>query len=139
MPRTATALDRPDTRFGLELKDVTDLVREAEFTRFREVVDQGGIVKAINGPGLARLSRKELDELISLAGVYGARGLAWVKLQSQGWQSPLAKYFPEASRPPSRARLEANEGDLLLLSLMSPPWPAPPWGRSGSTWPNGKG
>jgi len=46
-------LDRPDTRFGLELKDVTDLVREAEFTRFREVVDQGGIVKAINGPGLA--------------------------------------------------------------------------------------
>jgi aspartyl-tRNA synthetase len=108
-------LDRPDTRFGLELKDVTDLVREAEFARFRDVVDQGGIVKAINGPGLARLSRKELDELIALAGVYGARGLAWVKLQSQGWQSPLAKYFPAGVKAAIEARLEAKEGDLLLF------------------------
>ena len=96
-------LDRPDTRFGLELADVTDLVRETEFTRFREVVDQGGIVKAVNGPGLSKLSRKELDELIDLAGVYGARGLAWVKLQSQGWQSPLAKYFPAGAQGRDRA------------------------------------
>ncbi len=108
-------LDRPDTRFGLELKDVTDLVGEADFTRFREVVDQGGIVKAINGPGLARLPRKALDELIALAGVYGARGLAWVKLQSQGWQSPLAKYFPAGVKAAIEARLEAKEGDLLLF------------------------
>ena len=82
-------LDRPDPRFGLELKEVTDLIRESEFRAFRQVVDQGGIVKAINGPGLSKLSRKELDDLIDLAGVYGARGLAWVKLQSQGWQSPM--------------------------------------------------
>ncbi len=108
-------LDRPDTRFGLELKDVTDLVRQVEFARFREVVDQGGIVKAINGPGLNKLSRKELDELIDLAGVYGARGLAWVKLQSQGWQSPLAKYFPAEIKAAIEARLEAKEGDLLLF------------------------
>ena len=108
-------LDRPDTRFGLELHDVTDLMREAEFTRFREVVDQGGIVKAINGPGLAKLPRKALDELIALAGVYGARGLAWVKLQSQGWQSPLAKYFPAEVKAAIERRLEAKEGDLLLF------------------------
>ena len=76
-------LDRPDPRFGLELKDITDLVKGPEFRQFREVVDQGGIVKALCGPGLAKLSRKELDELIDLAGVYGARGLAWVKVQSQ--------------------------------------------------------
>jgi len=113
-------LDRPDTRFGLELKDVTDLVREAEFTRFREVVDQGGIVKAVNGPGLSRLTRKELDELIDLAGVYGARGLAWVKLQSQGWQSPLAKYFPAGVKAAIEARLTAREGDLLLFVADAP-------------------
>ena len=108
-------LDRPDTRFGLELKDVTDLVREAEFRQFREVVDQGGIVKALGGPGLGKLSRKELDELIDLAGVYGARGLAWVKLQSQGWQSPLAKYFPAGIKAAISDRLAAREGDLILF------------------------
>ncbi len=133
-------LDRPDTRFGLELKDVTDLVREAEFTRFREVVDQGGVVKAINGPGLAKLTRKDLDGLIDLAGVYGARGLAWVKLQSQGWQSPLAKYFPAEVK----AAIEAPPGSQRrrpapLCCRCPHRWPAPPWGRSGSIWPNGKG
>jgi len=113
-------LDRPDTRFGLELADVTDLVREAEFRQFREVVDQGGIVKALNGPGLSRLSRKELDELIDLAGVYGARGLAWVKLQSQGWQSPLAKFFPDGVKTALNERLKAREGDLLLFVADNP-------------------
>jgi aspartyl-tRNA synthetase len=109
-------LDRPDTRFGLELKDVTDLVMESEFRQFREVVDQGGIVKAINGRGLAKLSRKDLDGLIDLAGVYGARGLAWVKLQSQrAWQSPLAKFFPDHLKAAINGRLVAEEGDLLLF------------------------
>jgi aspartyl-tRNA synthetase len=68
-------VDRPDPRFGLELQTVTDLIKESEFRAFREVVEQGGIVKALCGPGLSRLSRKELDDLIDLAGVYGAR--AW--------------------------------------------------------------
>lgn len=108
-------LDRPEVRFGMELKDVTDLAREAEFRQFREVVEQGGIVKALCGEGLARLSRKELDDLVDLAGVYGARGLAWVKVQSQGWQSPLAKYFPDGLKEAINDRLQAKEGDLLLF------------------------
>jgi aspartyl-tRNA synthetase len=109
-------LDRPDTRFGLELKDITDLVEESEFRQFRDVVDQGGIVKAINGPGLSRLSRKDLDGLIDLAGVYGARGLAWVKIQNDGvWQSPLAKFFPPGAKAAINGRLQAEEGDLLLF------------------------
>ncbi len=108
-------LDRPDLRFGLELRDLTDLVQETQFRQFREVVDQGGVVKALNGPGLSRLSRKELDELIDLAGVYGARGLAWVKIQKDGWQSPLAKYFPEPVKDAINQRLAAREGDLILL------------------------
>jgi aspartyl-tRNA synthetase len=109
-------LDRPDTRFGLELKDITDLVQGTEFRQFKEVVDQGGVVKALNGPGLSKLSRKDLDGLIDLAGVYGARGLAWVKLQNDGaWQSPLAKYFPAGAKAAINGRLEAEEGDLLLF------------------------
>jgi aspartyl-tRNA synthetase len=114
-------LDRPDPRFGLELKDVTDLVQETEFRQFKEVVDQGGIVKALCGPGLARLTRKELDELIDLAGVYGARGLAWVKVQASGWQSPLAKFFPEAVKAAVGERLGAKTGDLMIFIADAPP------------------
>ncbi|MGO9621781.1 MAG: aspartate--tRNA ligase [Desulfobaccales bacterium] len=113
-------LDRPDLRFGLELQDLTDLMRDTQFRQFREVVEQGGVVKALNGPGLARLSRKELDELIDLAGVYGARGLAWVKIQKDGWQSPLAKYFPESVKDAVNRRLAAREGDLILLVADAP-------------------
>ncbi len=113
-------LDRPDLRFGLELRDLTDLVQETQFRQFREVVDQGGVVKALNGPGLSRLSRKELDELIDLAGVYGARGLAWIKIQKDGWQSPLAKYFPEPVKDAINQRLAAREGDLILLVADAP-------------------
>ena len=107
-------LDRPDPRFGLELKEVTDLIKESEFRQFREVVDQGGIVKAMNGPGLSKLSRKELDDLTGLVGVYGARGLAWVKLTPE-WQSPIAKFFPVGLKTALNDRLEAKEGDLLLF------------------------
>jgi aspartyl-tRNA synthetase len=109
-------LDRPDPRFGLELKDITDLAKASEFRQFREVVDQGGIVKCLCGPGLAKLSRKELDDLIDLAGVYGARGMAWVKLQANGdWQSPLAKFFPASVKAAVNEHLDAREGDLLLF------------------------
>ena len=101
-------LDRPDLRFGLGLRDLTDLMKDTEFRQFREVVDQGGVVKALKGPGLAKMTRKELDELIDLAGVYGARGLAWVKVQKDGWQSPLAKYFPEAVKAAINERLAAQ-------------------------------
>ncbi|MBM4273072.1 MAG: aspartate--tRNA ligase [Deltaproteobacteria bacterium] len=109
-------LDRPDPRFGLELKEITDLARASEFRQFKEVVDQGGIVKCLCGPGLAKLSRKELDDLIDLAGVYGARGMAWVKIQAGGsWQSPLAKFFPDKVKTALNERLDAKEGDLLLF------------------------
>jgi aspartyl-tRNA synthetase len=113
-------LDRPDLRFGLGLRDLTDLMKDTEFRQFREVVDQGGVVKALKGPGLAKMTRKELDELIDLAGVYGARGLAWVKVQKDGWQSPLAKYFPEAVKAAINERLAAQEGDLILFVADTP-------------------
>jgi aspartyl-tRNA synthetase len=113
-------LDRPEMRFGLELNDITDLVKEAEFRTFREVVEQGGIVKALCGKGLVKLSRKDLDDLVDLAGVYGAQGLAWVKVQAQGWQSPLAKYFSAGMKAAIQQRLGAQEGDLLLFVADTP-------------------
>jgi aspartyl-tRNA synthetase len=108
-------LDRPDMRFGLELTEVTHIVKESDFRTFREVVDQGNMVKALCAPGLARLSRKELDDLTDFAGVYGAKGLAWVKLLSNGWQSPLAKYFSEGMKNALTEHLGAREGDIFFF------------------------
>jgi len=114
-------VDSPDRRFGLELAEVTDIVGQAEFRQFAEVVAQGGIVKAIRGPGLARLTRKELDELTDFVGIYGAQGLAWIKLTESGWQSPLAKYFTSGQQEALNQRLDAGVGDLLMFVADLPP------------------
>jgi aspartyl-tRNA synthetase len=108
-------LDRPDMRFGLELSEVTNIVKESDFRMFREVVDQGGMVKALCAPGLARLSRKELVDLTDFAGIYGAKGLAWVKLTNNGWQSPLAKFFPDGVKNTLTEHLGAREGDIFFF------------------------
>jgi len=108
-------VDRPDRRFGLELVEVTDLVAGTEFRTFAEVAAQGGMVKAINGKGLARLTRKEIDELTAFVGIYGAKGLAWIKLTPSGWQSPLAKFFTPSQQDALNTRLQAQEGDLLMF------------------------
>ncbi len=114
-------LDRPDMRFGLELSEITELARESEFRAFRDVIEAGGIVKALRAPGLAQKSRKDLDDLVGVAGVYGARGLAWVKIQDAGgWQSPLAKYFSPGLQGFINDRLGAEAGDLLLFIADQP-------------------
>ncbi|MGQ9920681.1 MAG: aspartate--tRNA ligase [Desulfobacca sp.] len=113
-------VDRPDRRFGLELVDVTDLVAGTEFRTFAEVAAQGGMVKAINGKGLARLTRKEIDELTAFVGIYGAKGLAWIKLTPSGWQSPLAKFFTPGQQAALNDRLQAQEGDLLMFVADTP-------------------
>ncbi|MCL6621691.1 MAG: aspartate--tRNA ligase [Syntrophobacterales bacterium] len=113
-------LDRPDVRFGLELTTVTDLVTESDFQAMKEAIGRGGIATALCAPGLASLSRRELDGLVDLAGVYGAQGLAWVKVTDQGWQSPLAKYFPDGLKEKVNRRLKARVGDLLLFVADEP-------------------
>ncbi len=113
-------LDRPDMRFQLELQEFTKFAQASEFDKFRERIDEGGIVKILRCPEMARLSRKELDDLIDFAGVYGARGMAWVKIQENGWQSPLAKYFPEGLKAQIHKTFKLQEGDLLLFVADSP-------------------
>jgi aspartyl-tRNA synthetase len=107
--------DKPDIRFGLELKEISDLVKESRFDIFREVIGKGGIVKGTTVKGGVSLSRSEVDNLVSFAQGYGAEGLSWVKLVSKGWQSPIAKFFEESLRSAIAERMGAGEGDLMLF------------------------
>ncbi|MGD8251382.1 MAG: aspartate--tRNA ligase, partial [Desulfobacterales bacterium] len=89
-------LDKPDTRFGLELIDVSAIVGESNFKVFASAVEKGGIVKALNAKGCAGFSRKDIDDLTDFVAVYRAKGMAWIKIKPDGeWQSPIAKFFTE--------------------------------------------
>jgi aspartyl-tRNA synthetase len=106
--------DKPDLRFGLELKDMADLASKGSFKVFLDAIKSGGRVKAINGKGMAGLSRKEIDMLTEEAQSFGAKGLAWIKIKV-GFESPIAKFFPEDVLRQMAERLEASEGDLMLF------------------------
>ena len=108
-------IDKPDIRFGMELVDVTDIASESQFRVFREVVEDGGIVKGICAPGYASASRKEMDELTEFAGIYGAKGLAWFKVTEKGISSPIKKFFSEGELEQLGTRLSASVGDTLLF------------------------
>lgn len=107
--------DKPDTRFGMELKDISDVAAGCEFKVFSEAVRLGGCVKGINASGCAGFSRKEIDELTSLAASYGARGLAYLAVTGDGVKSPIAKFFSPGELELIINRLEARQGDLLLF------------------------
>jgi aspartyl-tRNA synthetase len=106
--------DRPDLRFGLELVDLGDALRETEFKVFRSVLEGGGAIRGINA-GRREMPRSELDGLISRAQELGAKGLVWAFREGDGWRSPTAKFLSEAELAELNRRLEAEEGDLLLL------------------------
>ena len=108
--------DKPDTRFGLELVDVSEIVKDSDFKVFAGAVQNGGQVKAINVKGAAdKYSRKDIDALGEHAARYGAKGLAWVKAEADGLKGPIAKFFSEEDGQSLKATLEASEGDLLLF------------------------
>ena len=112
--------DRPDTRFGLHLVDITDIVAASEFRVFRQAIERGGIVKAIRVPHGVNLSRKELDDLIEYVKIFGAQGMAWIKVQPDGWQSPIAKFLQEDVRKLMIERMGIEEGDCLLFVADQP-------------------
>lgn len=107
--------DRPDTRFGLELIDLTDMLAGCSFNVFKTAIDKGGIIKAINARGCAGFSRKELDDLTEYAGRFGARGMAWIKVKENEWQSPVTKFFSQKEIDGMREALRAEPGDLILF------------------------
>ncbi|AJF06013.1 aspartate--tRNA ligase [Geoalkalibacter subterraneus] len=108
-------VDNPDLRFDMELVEISDLVRESGFKVFADAVQWGGIVKAMNVKGGASMSRKELDELTEFVKIYGAKGLAWVKVNPDGWQSPITKFFSETELGSINDALKAETGDLLVF------------------------
>ena len=113
-------LDKPDVRFGLELKDVSDIVGGSAFKVFSSVVEKGGIVKALNAKGCIDLSRKEIDDLTEFVSVYRAMGLAWIKVRADGWQSPIAKYFSDEEKAALTRRIEIEPGDLVFFVADQP-------------------
>jgi len=107
--------DRPDTRFDLPLTEVTDIVAESDLRVFRQAVERGGIVKALRVSGGKDLSRKELDDLIDFVKIFGAQGMAWVKIQPEGWQSPIAKFLQPDVQRALEQRLGIETGDVILF------------------------
>ncbi len=113
-------LDRPDLRFGLELKDISDIVGTSGFKVFANVVKKGGMVKALNAKGCDNFSRKEIDDLTEFVGVYRAKGLAWIKVRENEWQSPIAKFFSDEEKQQMADRLNMEPGDLVFFVADQP-------------------
>jgi aspartyl-tRNA synthetase len=106
--------DKPDIRFGLEIRETSDLFGKTDIKVFREVVASGGVVRSIVVPD-ATFSRKELDDLIPLAQGFGAKGLAWIRLTDAGWQAPLAKFVSDEHKKKIESALGLKQNDLLLM------------------------
>ena len=113
-------LDKPDTRFGLELKDISDIVENSGFKLFADAVKKRGIVKALNAKGCIDFSRKEIDDFTDFVAVYRAKGLAWIKVREDVWQSPIAKFFTDKEKEALSQRLEIEAGDLLFFVADQP-------------------
>ncbi len=111
--------DRPDTRFDLELIDLTEDLRGCGFKVFNSIIEKGGVVKAINAKGCATFSRKDLDNLTEYAGRFGARGMAWIKIKEDEWQSPITKFFNKDELAAMGKSLDAQPGDLILFGADS--------------------
>ncbi len=112
--------DNPDTRFPLELHDLTDLLGSCDFAVFTEAVASGGMVKAIKVENARQLSRKDLDGLTDFVGTFGARGLTWARVNPDGWTSPVAKFLKPRVIESINRRLKVQEGDLLVFVADAP-------------------
>ncbi|MBA3925180.1 aspartate--tRNA ligase [Listeria rustica] len=108
--------DKPDVRFGLELKNMAEAVANVDFKVFTNAIESGGEVKAINAKGAAaNYSRKDIDALGEFVGRYGAKGLAWMKVEEDGFKGPIAKFFTPENQEAVAGVLDAEVGDLLLF------------------------
>lgn len=107
--------DKPDLRYDLKMVDVTEAMRGVEFQVFKKALEDGGKVKLINAKKGGSLSRKDIDQLEAAAKVYGARGLAWIKVNADGLQSPIVKFFTDAQMKKVLDLAGAEVGDLILF------------------------
>ena len=108
-------VDKPDTRFGIELVDLTKDFAASGFKVFRGAVDSGGVVKAINAKGLASATQGQIDALTETAKSFGAKGLAFIKVEGGQWKSPIVKFFNDAEKAALTQKMKIEEGDLILF------------------------
>ena len=108
-------IDKPDRRFDMKLVDLSEDFKDSQFKVFRSVLDNGGVVKALNAKGLAIITTGQIEELTELAKAQGAKGLAWIKVENGQWKSPIVKFFSDAEKAALTAKLNIEEGDLILF------------------------
>jgi aspartyl-tRNA synthetase len=108
--------DKPDRRFEMELVDLGETFRESSFKVFRGALDAGGVVKAINAKGFAGITIGQADELTEMAKLYGAKGLAFIKVENGEWKSPIVKFFTDSEKTALRSKLNIEEGDCLFFA-----------------------
>ena len=107
--------DKPDRRFGVELVDLSAEFRSSGFKVFRGALDAGGVVKAINAQGFAGITTGQIEELTETAKLFGAKGLAFIKIENGEWKSPIVKFFSDAEKAAMQSKLGIEEGDLILF------------------------
>jgi aspartyl-tRNA synthetase len=107
--------DKPERRFAMELVDLSDDFRSSSFKVFRGAIDAGGVVKAINAKGFAGITIGQADELTEIAKVFGAKGLAFIKIENGEWKSPIVKFFSDAEKATVQSKLKIEEGDCIFF------------------------
>jgi aspartyl-tRNA synthetase len=107
--------DKPDLRFGMELVELSDIFRASQFKVFRSALDSGGVVRAINAKGFAKITTGQIEDLTNLAKQSGAKGLAFIKAEGDEWKSPIVKFFTEEEKATLAQKMDIAEGDLILF------------------------
>jgi aspartyl-tRNA synthetase len=109
-------IDKPDTRFGMELVDFTEEFKASTFKVFSGAVANGGVVKAMNAKGMAGATQGQIETMTEYAKSFGAKGLAYIKVENGEWKSPIVKFFNEAEKNALKTKLAIEEGDLILFA-----------------------
>jgi len=109
-------IDKPDTRFGMELVDFTEDFRTSTFKVFSGAIANGGVVKAMNAKGMAGATQGQIETMTEYAKSFGAKGLAYIKVENGDWKSPIVKFFSEAEKTALKTKLAIEEGDLILFA-----------------------
>ena len=109
-------IDKPDTRFAMELVDFTDEFKTSTFKVFSGAIANGGVVKALNAKGLAGATQGQIETMTEYAKSFGAKGLAFIKVENGEWKSPIVKFFSEVEKAALTTKLKIEEGDLILFA-----------------------
>lgn len=112
---TSYGCDAPDLRFDMKIRDISDIAQSSNFKVFLDTIKSGGQVQGINATGCGNYSRKDIDDLTAFVGQFGAKGLAWFKVEENGLASSIAKFFPMENQENIQRRMDAKNGDLLLF------------------------